>query len=146
MKLKTLLALTSVIATALIGSANAADCGWVGVNVKDCVVFNGVGDFTKNFKGPGKYAVRYLNTASWTSYNLYRASTFAYGASSIKVTDINGVDMTGLFQISHGRNSTITGIPVGTIGSDITLIYDVKGNKSTGNVSVKNVCSWSGWC
>jgi hypothetical protein len=41
------------------------DCNWVGVNVKNCVAFDGAGDLSANFKGPGIYAVKYLNTPDW---------------------------------------------------------------------------------
>jgi len=147
MKIKSLLSLSALVAASLMSSATIAHgCGWVGTAVKGCVVFEGLGDFSKTFYGPGKYAVRYLNTASWLDFNLMRATSFAYGATSITVKDVNGVDMTGLYQISHGKNSTITGVAVGTISSDATFIYTVKGVKSDEKVTFKNVCSWSGWC
>ncbi|VAW55712.1 hypothetical protein MNBD_GAMMA07-2395 [hydrothermal vent metagenome] len=147
MKIKSLFSITALVAASLTSSVTvAADCGWVGVQVKDCVVFEGLGDFKKVFYGPGKYAVRYLNTASWLDFNLMRATSLAIGASSITVKDVNGVDMTGLYNISHGTYSTVTGVPVGTVSSDATFIYDVKGNKSGDKVKVTNICSWSGWC
>jgi len=147
MKIKSLLTLSALVAASLMSSVTvASDCGWVGTSVKGCVVFEGLGDFSKTFYGPGKYAVRYSNTASWTSFNLMRATSYAYGASSITVKDVNGIDMTSLYQISHGKNSTITGIPVGTVSSDAIFIYDVKGVKSDEKVRLSNVCSWTGWC
>ncbi|MFK5894733.1 MAG: hypothetical protein QM504_16050 [Pseudomonadota bacterium] len=127
-------------------SLEVIDCNWVGASVKDCVVFEGTGDLMKVFKGPGRYAVRYLNTADWIDFNLYRATSYAFGSSSITVTDINGVDMTGLYQITYGANSASTGIPVGQISSDVTLIYDVEGIDAAVEVEFKNACSWSGWC
>lgn len=142
-----LLSVTTLVAASIVSSVTvASDCGWVGTNVKDCVVFEGLGDLTKSFYGLGKYAVRYLNTASWLDFNLMRATSLAIGATSITVKDVNGVDMTGLYDISYGTYSTITGVPVGTVSSDVTFIYDVKGNASDGEVKVTNICTWSGWC
>ena len=127
-------------------SIEETDCNWVGAPVKDCVVFEGAGDLIEVFKGPGRYAVRYLDTADWVDFNLYTATSYAFGSSSITVTDVNGVDMTDLYQITYGTYSTSTDIPVGQISSDVTLIYDVKGIGSTVDVELKNVCSWTGWC
>jgi len=155
MNIKTIF-FSSILVLTLFSSANAAksisslptstDCSWVGTTVKDCVVFEGLGDLVKVFKGPGRYAVRYLNTASWTTFNLYRATSYAIGSTSITVTDVNGIDMTNLLQIYYDTHRTITGLPVGQVSSDITLIYDVKGNSSAADVEFKNVCTWSGWC
>ncbi len=148
MKNKILLSLVAIfLSLSLLSTANAAtDCSWVGAEVKDCVVFEGLGDLQKKFTGPGRYAVRYLNTAGWSGFNLYRATVYAYGASSITVTDIYGLDMTNLFQISYGTNSASTGLPVGQISSDVTLIWDVAGVSRSREVTLSNACSWTGWC
>jgi hypothetical protein len=130
-----------------VNTANAVtDCSWVGAPVKDCVVFEGLGDLQQKFKGPGRYAVRYLNTGGWSGFNLYRATVYAYGASSITATDINGVDMTDLFQISYAGNSAATGLPVGQVSSDVTLIWDIRGVGRSREVTLRNACSWTGWC
>ena len=146
MKIKVSL-FTVFLAFTSISAANAAnDCSWVGAPVKDCVVFEGLGDLSQSFKGPGRYAVRYLNTASWPGFNLYRATSYARGSSTIKVTDINGNNMTSLYQITYGMYSTSTGIPVGQVSSDATLIYDVAGVGNNAEVKLSNACSWTGWC
>jgi hypothetical protein len=123
------------------------DCNWVGVNVKDCVVFDGAGDLSANFKGPGMYAVKYLNTPDWGyNYTYYAATSYAFGSTSITVSDVNGNDMTDALRITYNTYGTITGIPVGHYSNDLTLIYEVRGISLSTKVVFRNACTWTGWC